>query len=480
MTHFLRADNWNAELALALGDGWDTFQAILNAIEARGGRALVVGGWVRDMVRHAPAVDVDVEVYGVEPRDLLAILGQHGEVGTVGKAFGIVTVRGLNVDFSIPRHENRRGLGADGFEFLSDPDLSPEDAARRRDLTINSMAFNPRTGEVIDPFRGMEDIAAARLAATDPIHFVEDPLRVYRVAQFAARFEYTPAAELIRICEGLHPGDIPAERILAECDKMLLKGRRPSLGLKFLRDCGWVRYHPELEALIGCPQENDWHPEGDVWTHTLLTTDAAVSQKAEQGETDRVLMYAALCHDLGKPSTTSFSDGRLRSLGHCEAGEAPTRSFLGRLTRESAFVDAAAKLVVNHLMPNSLYTSGAGAAAIRRLAKRLEPEVNIDMLVRLARADHCGRGERHGGEGDYPAAAWLLRMAATLAVTESAERPVLLGRHLLAAGLKPGPEFGSLLKQAYDLQIEEGIREPGILLGRILPMARNSSDAHDS
>ena len=270
-----------------------------------------------------------------------------------------------------------------------------------------------------------------------------------RGMQFAARFNLEVAPETASLCRTIEPEGLAHERIFEEWRKLILSGIRPSRGLKFLRDCQWVRYFPELEALIGCQQDPDWHPEGDVWTHTLHCMDAFATERAGNEWEDLVVGFAVLCHDLGKPSTTRFEDGRLRSKGHEEAGEAPTRSFLGRMTNQNTLVEAVVPLVCNHLRPGELFNAQAGDGAVRRLAHRVG---RIDRLVRVAKADQMGRPPIQ--LDGFPAGEWLLERARALEVENAEPKPIMMGRHLIGLGLTPGPHFGAILKTCYEAQIE--------------------------
>ena len=295
---------------------------ICEAIGAAGGRALLVGGCVRDAALGIPAKDLDIEVYGVPPERLAEILAMRFAIDLIGQAFAVIKIRGLPIDVSIPRRESKAGLGHRGFEVLSDPWMTPEEAVARRDFTINAMALDPVEGAIIDPYGGLQDLQMRLLRHTTE-KFAEDPLRVLRGMQFAARFNLEVAPETASLCRTIEPEGLAHERIFEEWRKLILSGIRPSRGLKFLRDCQWVRYFPELEALIGCQQDPDWHPEGDVWTHTLHCMDAFATERAGNEWEDLVVGFAVLCHDLGKPSTTRFEDGRLRSKGMKKPGRRP-------------------------------------------------------------------------------------------------------------------------------------------------------------
>lgn len=284
-------------------------------------------------------------------------------------------------------------------------------------------------------------------------------MRVLRGMQFAARFRLTPAPETIALCKTIGMEGLARERIFDEWKKLIIRGLKPSLGLQFLKDADWIKHFPELNTLVGCAQEPEWHPEGDVWTHTLQCMDAFAEARTGDEWEDIVVGLAVLCHDLGKPETTAFMDGRIRSLGHEEAGEAPTRSFLARMTNQDDLVESVVPLVANHLKPQELYRSKAGDSAIRRLARKVK---RIDRLVRIAKADQMGRFPMVCG--DFPEGEWLLTSARRLEVQDSVPKPLVLGRHLIQLGLTPGPLFGTILNECYEAQLDGafGTTEDGI------------------
>ena len=427
--------------------------AVADRVHRAGGRALYVGGWVRDRLLGRASNDIDVEVYGVEAGRLLDLLEEVGPVNTVGQSFTVYKVGG--VDVALPRTESKQGRGHRGFVVTGDPWMPVREAARRRDFTVNAIAWDPRRREYVDPFDGRADLERRRLRVVDPATFGDDSLRVLRAVQLAARFDLAPDDAAVRICRGVALDDLPAERIRGEFEKLLLQARRPSLGLALALRLGVVaRLFPELEALVGCEQEPEWHPEGDVWTHTLMVVDEA---RKRIDDLDRprqaAVMLAAVCHDLGKPATTAFIDGRIRSRGHEEAGVPPTRAVLDRLDVHTlAGYDVRGQvlgLVAHHLKPGTWRRGRdpVGDGAFRRLARKVE----LELLARLSAADCLGR------TGDFDCAAtldWFLERARALGVEREAPAPLLLGRHLLALGLAPGPEIGRILKVVYERQLD--------------------------
>ena len=306
--------------------------ALAHAVHEAGGRALLVGGCVRDLIMGQEPKDWDVEVYGIEPNKLRVLLDQIGPVNVVGEAFTVYKL-GTDLDVSLPRRERKSGRGHRAFVIEGDPSMTIEDAARRRDFTINSIMQDPLTGEVIDPFHGREDIESGILRAVSLDTFAEDSLRVLRAAQFAARFEFRVQPDTVELCRSIDLSDLPAERIWGEMEKLLLRARRPSIGLGWLHALKAIdQLFPELKMLIDVPQDPEWHPEGDVFVHTRLVIDRARELIDDLIYPKQVtVMLAALAHDFGKPATTEFIDGRLRSRGHEEAGVAPTEKFLKRL-----------------------------------------------------------------------------------------------------------------------------------------------------
>ena len=435
---------------------------IAEAVRDAGGRALIVGGWVRDQLRGQPSKDIDLEVFGIAQDRLAALLAGLGRVEAVGQSFPVYKVvtpgsGGDAIDVALPRRESKKGRGHKGFEVVGDPFMSIEDAARRRDFTVNAIFWDPLADTYADPFHGRDDVDRRLLRAVDLETFGDDSLRVLRAVQFSARFDFALHDDTAALCRTIPLDDLPAERIWGEFEKLLLQAERPSIGFALALDLGAVdRLFPELRPLVGCEQEPEWHPEGDVWTHTLMVIDKA---RALNGDVDRprrvTLMLGAVCHDLGKPPTTTVIDGRIRSLDHEQAGVEPTLSLLDRLNVHTIDgFDVRAQvlgLVAHHLKPGMFHKAGhVGDGAFRRLAQK----VDLELLARLARADCLGRS----GGFDCSAMDWFIDRARALGVEHRPPAPLLLGRHLLALGLSPGPAIGEILKQVYEKQLDGDIR----------------------
>ena len=430
----------------------DAVLSIARLARSAGGRAMMVGGSVRDLLSGSKDVkDVDIEVFGIEPQRLQDVLSERFEFDPCGVSFGVLKIKRIDIDVSLPRRESKRGIGHKGFFIDADPNLSVKEAASRRDFTINALYYDPLDGVLEDPCGGVEDLRDRMLRHVSD-KFVEDPLRVLRGMQFVARFDLFVAQETIDLCRGISIEDLPPERLFEEWAKLLRKGVSIGRGLAFLRAVGWVRYFPELAALIGCRQDPKWHPEGDVWNHTCMCLDAFARRRIGDPDEDLIVGLAVLCHDFGKPSTTRFSDGHIRSLGHDEAGVAPTLSFLRRLTNEERILKEVPPLVQCHMQPFALWRAKAGDAAVRRLAMKV---VRIDRLLRVARADDEGRPpEMRGGTSSGADLEWLAGCAERLRIAAEAPKPILMGRHLIAMGYQPSGQFGKWLSQAFEAQLD--------------------------
>lgn len=436
---------------------------LAKAVKASGGRAMLNGGCVRDELMGVEPKDWDVEVYGVAPEKLLEIVGQFGEVNAVGEAFTVYKV-GKDLDVSMPRRERKVGQGHRGFAIEGDPDMSFVEACSRRDFTVNAILKDVITGEVVDPFDGRSDIERKVLRMVSRETFGEDSLRVLRAAQFAARLEFDIEPETVEVCKRIDVTDLPKERLWGELEKLLLLAERPSIGLKWLYDLGVTRHlFPEMQALVGVPQQPEWHPEGNVDVHTLMVVDEARKLIEELDYPRKVaVMLGALAHDFGKPPTTEFIDGKTRSRGHDEAGVEPTLSFLDTLgiyTLDGYNVrDQVVQLVRYHLKPGDFYgaRTPVGDGAFRRLARKVE----ADLLYRVAKADSLGRNPEWLPKDkwfDSAAQEWFIAKVRELQVEKKAPEPILMGRHLIELGLTPGPLFKLLLDAVYELQMDGAV-----------------------
>ena len=421
----------------------------------------MVGGCVRDWLLGLEPKDFDVEVPGVNFETLHRVLAPFGATDVVGRSFGVIKLRlaGAEYDFSLPRRESKTGAGHRGFHVEPEPDLSDSEAAARRDFTVNAIAYDPFTEALIDPHGGERDLQARVLRHTSAA-FAEDPLRVLRAFQLAGRFDFTLAPETVALCRSIKNSftELPVERVWGEWAKWAEKSQRPSRGLDVLQETEWLGHFPEIAALVGIPQDPEWHPEGDVFMHTLHCCDALVrlDDWNERGQgLHHPLLFAVLAHDFGKPSTTVQAErrGRIRwvSPGHESAGGPLAETFLRRIGAPLDLIEYVRPLVVNHLAHHHGNIEFSDTS-VRRLARRLTP-ASIDLLCTVMRADHDGRPPLHSPETLQRIAA-LQQKARVLTLASTAPKRLMLGRHLLALGLKPGPDFKPLLDAAFEAQLD--------------------------
>ncbi len=452
-------------LAVVL-ESYPAVAPIVADIDHAGGRALLVGGAVRDLFLRREVKDIDIEVHGLTSAALETILRAHGPVDYVGKVYGVYRVHPLAIDWSLPRAD-KPGRKP---EVTIDPAMNVAQAFKRRDLTINALGIDLVTHELIDPFGGLSDLKKGILRATDQELFGEDPLRFYRVMQFVSRFEMTSNQDLNQLCSTIDLKGVSVERIEQEFEKMLLQSRRPALGIRWLAQIGRLAdVLPELAAVADTPQDPVWHPEGTVFEHTMQTVDAAARIDYADVTKKLILMYAALCHDLGKVLVTHEEGGRIRSTGHAEVGVPLVKKMLVRITKKKEIIEAVAVLVKYHMEPGHFIAGKAKASAYKRLAAKLAPYASLQMLADLALADKLARNPRGGAprRGKVHAVTQFIKKAHELAILERKEEPVLQGRDLLDV-VAAGPELGRLVALAYDIQLEEGIHDKQQLRQRVL------------
>ena len=421
----------------------------------------MVGGFVRDYLLNNQCFDVDIEVYGISSELLFKELSKKFNVLQVGKNFPVfkVVVELNNIkqtfDVAIARTENKQGIGHKGFIVKENSFLSFKQVAHRRDFSVNAMGIDVSNNLLLDPYFGENDLQNKILKHVSPA-FSEDPLRVLRAAQFCARFNFSLDQETLRLCKSLRDElfTLSSERIFEEFKKILF-AKTPSIGLKILYNTDALILFPELFSLMGCPQEPQWHPEGDVWIHTLMVIDEArklINEEDISYDEKLIIMMAALCHDFGKPLTTIIKDGCIKSPAHENAGELPTKSFLTKVGFPKKYYEDVVSLVKEHLKPYQLYKERdkISTSAIKRLATR----VKISHLLLVSKADFLGRTTKEALLGIDPSYVWLKEEAKKLEISDSEPKAILQGRDLISMGYLPGPLFTKILKAAFNAQLE--------------------------
>ncbi|MEI7741330.1 MAG: HD domain-containing protein [bacterium] len=464
-------------------------------------KALIVGGFVRDALLNKNPKDADIEVYGLMADRLEMVLEQlfPGKVNMVGRAFGIYKIAaepGIEFDVSIPRYESKTGPNHDDIKVTGVPSMTIKEAVRRRDFSWNALAADPLSGEVFDYFNGASDLKNGILRATDPERFQDDPLRVYRAIQFSARMGLKVEPESFKLMtQMVERGDldyVKPERISSEIQKLLLKSEKPSIGLELARELGIVeKYFPEMQALIGLEQEKEWHPEGDVWTHTMMVLDAAAKIIKKNpnifSENEKLsVMIGSICHDFGKATTTKFENGRIRSSGHEAAGEEPALRFLKRLKIGDEIVAMVKAIVVEHLQPGVLYRArimpeekpGSLNArqytnAVRKCMKRIG-RMPCRVFLAASEADHRGRTVPGVADDEYTEGLLFEEAVARFGLDKEAAKPLVGGVDIikiageLGLAMKQGPQIGFFQKKIEEKRDSGDIvtREEGLKLLR--------------
>ena len=418
---------------------------IAQLVAQQGGQAFFVGGYVRDFLLGLNTTDMDIEVHGISPSGLERILDTLGQRIEIGKSFGVYNLKGFALDIAMPRREKAWGMGHRDFSVEVDPFSGTKQAAMRRDFTVNALMQDILTGQIIDHFGGLEDLSAGVIRHVNDDSFPEDPLRVLRAAQFAARFGFTVADETIALCRKMQLGFLPGERIAGELRKALTKSEHPSVFFEILRKMEQLDiWFPEVKALIGVPQNPIYHAEGDVWNHTMLVLDQAAGLR-ENAENPYWFMLAALTHDFGKAICTEEQNGVLHSYDHEQKGIPLAEAFLLRFSRETRLIDYVKNMVLLHMKPNTLAHANSAVKATNRL---FDQSIDPEGLICLAQADDRGRITERSAISTEP----FLRDRLVI-YREYMSRPYVAGRDLMEAGLQPGKDFSDILEYAHKLRL---------------------------
>lgn len=427
----------NKDLNLAL--------AIAQKVAEQGGRAMFVGGYVRDRLSGAESKDIDIEVYGLAPSALKAILEAFGPVVEKGASFGVYGIAHTQLDIAMPRRERCVGLEHRSFEVNVDPDMDFKTASMRRDFTINAMMMDGLTGEIVDCWGGREDLKNGVIRHVSDQTFPEDALRVFRCAQFAARLKAEVAPETLELCRGMDVTHLACERVFEEVSKALLKAEKPSVFFRVLRAAGHLgEFFPELEACIGVEQSPVYHPEGDVFEHTMLVLDCA-AQLRSRAQWPLAFMLSALFHDLGKVVATEVqADGRITAYGHEVQGLDIVQRQMQRLTRQTRLIEYVKNQMWLHMRPNLLAQCHSRKKKTRQL---FDMSVCPEDLILLSRADASGKLDAPYNEANE---CFLMERLADY--RKVLAQPMVSGEDLIKGGFLPGPDFSKWIERARQLR----------------------------
>ena len=442
-----------------------TLLSVLKELTKSGFEPILIGGCVRDKFMDIEPKDIDVEVHGCTVDQLDKILSKLGKVDAVGKSFGILKFKkdGVEFDFSVPRKENRIGVGHKDFEVILEP-MTKKEAALRRDFTFNALGFDPLTNTLFDFFGGLEDLKNGIIRHTSD-KFKEDPLRIKRGMGFQSRFGFTVTPETFEIMRemSLELCHLPKERLSEEFMKWAIKGKHPEMIFDYLRESGSMVVIPELGLLKDTKQDPIWHPEGDVEIHTQLTMKRMLSiceREGIVGDERAKFMFTMLLHDIAKPQTTEHEEkgGRMciTSKGHEGLGAVMAEEILNRIGIKPVMVEQIVKLIKFHLAHVNIFSINGLSSkkkALLRLSKNIHPSTIRDLLF-VIEADALGRDnvddDRIFKVRTEIEEVWNL--AKTLHVTTEQRKSILMGRHLIEIGMKPSLKFGEILKKADEAQ----------------------------
>lgn len=430
---------------------------LIQTLHTNGIHPIFVGGCVRDHLMGRKSLDIDIELYHVsDVSELRNVLKEFGSLSEVGKAFGVfkLKIAHYTIDLSLPRTETSSGRGHCDFDVIIYEHIDFKDAARRRDFTINAIGFDPIQNRFLDPYNGINDIEDKQLRCVDPDTFVEDPLRVLRAVQFAARFEFSCDRDLLILCKTMVRNKdleaLPRERIFEEIKKLLLLSQKPSIGLDLLDQMDALEFFAPFHLYKTTPQDSTSHPEGSLWVHTLMCIDTMASLRTGDLKKDLILMLAVLLHDCGKPSTTIIENGSINAPKHAAAGVPIAQAFIEKLTSDKALIKNVLPLVLHHGTPRKLFKTLSPASAVLKLST----ETVISDLILVAQADFFGRSFVSEIPESFEAGEWLKNQAEKLGVLDSPPAPLVQGKDLIAMGFEPSKAFTTILTAVYNAQLD--------------------------
>lgn len=444
-------------------------ESLAKAINEKGGTAYFVGGYVRDKILNRENKDIDIEVYNIEPDTLRSILDTLGEHTEHGKSFGVFGLKGYNLDISMPRTERCVGNKHTDFDVTINPFISTQEGAKRRDLTMNAIMYDIVKQEYVDPYNGIEDIKNGIIRHVNSKTFVEDPLRVLRVAQFASRFTNMQVAqETIELCKRIDITTLSKERIYTELEKALLRSDKPSIFFRVLDNmCQLPSYFAEINALMYVPQSKQYHQEGDVFEHTMLAIDNMATVGRRFSKHPMELMLVTLCHDLGKIVSTTIVDGKVHSYQHELYSPEIAERMLCRITNNKFIIEYVKNLVGLHMEPHHLYERNSKIKKSNKMFDKCMDELDLIMLAYVDSRSSWkdNRAEVQEAEDER---FWLMSRYEIFKDTMS--KPYVKGADLVKNGFKPGEYFSDVLKLAHKLRLARISKEDA--LPQVLALAR--------
>lgn len=416
---------------------------IANKVKEAGGRTFYVGGYVRDKLLGIDNKDVDIEVHGIDADKLYSILETIEKPLTYGNSFGIYSLKGHNIDIALPRSEKCIGNKHTDFRIDVDPFIGYKKAARRRDITINALMQDVLTNEILDYYNGLTDLKNKVIRHVDEQSFVEDPLRVLRIAQFASRFEFAVAEETINLCSSMDLSSLSRERVEEELRKALMKGKKPSLFFDALKQMNQLDYwFKEIKLLETIKQDPIYHPEGNVYIHTMQVIDRGV----EYRDSFEFMLFC-LTHDFGKIVTTETIDRRIHAYGHETKGLPLVDTFIKRITNKKEIRKYLNNMVPLHMLPNKYAIDNS---AIKKTNRLFYDAYNPRDLINFS---ICDIGSQKNYEFLKERYDHYLEMI---------KKPYVSGDDLIKMGLKPSEEFSKILKYATKLRMAEVDKETAL------------------
>lgn len=411
---------------------------IAKLVKENGGRTFYVGGYVRDKLLNIENKDVDIEVHGISEDTLYKILKSLGTPLAYGSSFGVYSLSGHNIDIALPRSEKLIGKKHTDFRIDVDPFIGYKNACKRRDITINALMMDVLTGEILDYYSSINDLNNKIIRYVDKDSFFEDPLRVLRVAQFAARLQFKVDEDTIDLCKNIDLSYLSRERIEEELRKALLKANKPSIFFDVLNKMNQLSYwFKEVEDLINIKQDPIYHPEGDVYIHTMQVLDRCAKYRDVVSDAYS-FMLLGLTHDFGKTITSEEIDGRIHAYNHEIDGVPLVETFLKRISNRKDVIKYVKNMVTMHMEPNK---KANNHSSIKSTNKMFYNCISPKDLIYFSICDSGKTDNLNFLNERYKI------------YEEIINKPFVTGNDLIKAGIKPNEDFHKLLEYATKLRL---------------------------